>query len=478
MEQNNFEKNVQHKLDELKIPPSDAVWANVEKHIGKKHKDRKLIFILFIVTVILLSGGYWLFNSTKNNAPQSDQVSQLKKDSKPTPPDRTSRAGNNEDSSFGKPEITSGNNYKNIDSASVSSRRTKNFKASSQNKIAARHEKKQSKLINDFSSESNKDYSKPTNNEDFQIVLNNKNKLFKEKTDIAEIENKNESENIADNIQNQISTDSFLPQLDSEKTIQKLIAKNASSARKKSAKEQLKRWNFGITFSAGSALIGSNILKRSYSSMDMYAGLPPAGPSNGGNPSYYYSPSPLKNSTAFIAGVFVERNLSAKTRISLGISYKYYSLINKVGNKIDSTLRSPQYLATNYLINIFNPSHTYRNNFHYLEVPVSTKIQINKNKKLPLFWNAGVNISQLISSNALQFKSDAGIYYSDNSMFNKTQLGLHTGLFLTLFAQQKTPFTFGPYFYYSATSLSDKGLYNRKHFSFIGIRTEILFRKK
>jgi hypothetical protein len=135
-------------------------------------------------------------------------------------------------------------------------------------------------------------------------------------------------------------------------------------------------------------------------------------------------------------------------------------------------------LATNYLINIFNPSHTYRNNFHYLEVPVSIKIQINKNKKLPFFWNAGVNISQLISSNALQFKSNAGIYYNDNSMFNKTQLGLHTGLFLTLFSQQKAPFTFGPYFYYSATSLSGKGLYDGKHFSFIGIRTEILFRKK
>ena len=47
MEQNNFEKNVQQKLDELKIPPSDAVWTNIEKRIGKKHKDRRAIFILF-----------------------------------------------------------------------------------------------------------------------------------------------------------------------------------------------------------------------------------------------------------------------------------------------------------------------------------------------------------------------------------------------------------------------------------------------
>jgi hypothetical protein len=137
-----------------------------------------------------------------------------------------------------------------------------------------------------------------------------------------------------------------------------------------------------------------------------------------------------------------------------------------------------QYFAANSLNNTASGSGSYRNNFHYLEVPVSIKIQINKNKKLPLVWDGGINLSQLISSNALQFNPNPGIYFKDNSLFNKTQFGLHTGLSLTLFSEQKMPFTVGPYLYYSATSLANKGLYNGKHFSFIGMQAEILFRKK
>ncbi|HEU5363878.1 MAG TPA: hypothetical protein VFU62_00010 [Hanamia sp.] len=38
MEQNNFEKNMQQKMDELKIAPSESVWTNVEKWIGKRIK--------------------------------------------------------------------------------------------------------------------------------------------------------------------------------------------------------------------------------------------------------------------------------------------------------------------------------------------------------------------------------------------------------------------------------------------------------
>jgi hypothetical protein len=90
MEQNNFEKNVQQKLDELKIAPSDSVWTNVEKRIGKKDKDRKLVFILFFLILFLLTGGYFLFNSTKNNGQQKHELSEIKKDSKATNNDNSS----------------------------------------------------------------------------------------------------------------------------------------------------------------------------------------------------------------------------------------------------------------------------------------------------------------------------------------------------------------------------------------------------
>ncbi len=48
MEQNNFEKTVQQKMDELKIPPSDLVWTNIEKKISKKKKNKRWYHFIFL----------------------------------------------------------------------------------------------------------------------------------------------------------------------------------------------------------------------------------------------------------------------------------------------------------------------------------------------------------------------------------------------------------------------------------------------
>lgn len=455
MEQNNFEKLVQQKLDELKIPPSESVWADVEKRIGKKDKDRKLIFILFFLIVFVLSGGYWLLNLSKNSQKKNQQVSNV------ITTESGSKSTNNQDSSFLKFKMTAGNNYWNIDSASASTRNGKNS-----------GKQKPRKLVeSEFKLKGN--YSKETNNQDSEIALNTRSKLIEEKPDIFVIENENASDISKNKIQNKIKSNSSLNQLKTEKTTKKLIVKMDSSIKRSSMNLHKNPLILGITFSGGTSLIGENFLERNNQLADLYAGIP-----LGGIP-YYYSPSAIKNSTAFIAGVFVEKNISPKIKFLLGISYKYFSLINTVGNKIDSSLSpSPQYLSFSNAYGSGNSSHSYRNNFHYLEVPVSFELQLNKNKKLPLSLNAGINVSQLIVSNALQFQPNTGLYYNNNSMFNKTQFGIHTGLSVTLLSAKKTALTIGPYFYYSATRLANQGLYEKKHFSFIGIKTEILFKRK
>ena len=63
MEENKFEKQVQQKMDELKIQPSESVWKKIEVRIEKR-KDRKWgLIILFLFTGLVLSGGYWLWNT-------------------------------------------------------------------------------------------------------------------------------------------------------------------------------------------------------------------------------------------------------------------------------------------------------------------------------------------------------------------------------------------------------------------------------
>jgi len=475
MEQNNFEKNIQQKMDELKIPPSDSVWTNIEKRIDKKQKDRRVIFILFFLILFLLSGGYWLLNSGKNSQGNQSVSNLGKRDSKPRLNESFGQATNNQDSSFNKSVTPSSDSSGNYDIANISPKRSKTpaklqstiFQDESENNIK---NKRQQNLTE-------KAYSKHpperiiragTNNEENEIGLNNANNFSAKKPGNFEIERKKNNSDLINNIQNKITGDSLSDQLKSEKITKGIIAKNNSSTKRNPEKRQKNHWIFGITLSAGKSMIGEDPLGINNSNADYLQSSPLNAGSYGGT-SAVFNPSKINNSFAFIIGAFVGKNISKKSKILLGISYKYFSLVNKVGAPTSSAL---------YQFSAANNINSYRNNFHYLELPVSFKFQLNKSKMLPLYWQAGINISQLISSNALQFQASPGLYYNNNSLFKKTQLGLNTGISATLFSKQRIPLTIGPYFYYDASKLANKGLYQNKHFSFIGIRTEILFHKK
>ena len=78
---------------------------------------------------------------------------------------------------------------------------------------------------------------------------------------------------------------------------------------------------------------------------------------------------------------------------------------------------------------------------------------------------------------ALQFNYSRGLYYRDNSLFNKTQTGFNTGLDIGFSSKQKTSFLIGPYLNYGITKIANEG-YNKHHFTFIGLKAQYLFRKK
>jgi hypothetical protein len=448
MEQNSFEKNIQQELDKFSIHPSGSVWLNVEKRIEKKHKDRRMIFILFFFILFFLSGGYWLFNLSKNATQQDPQTSSaVKKNS------NLSVIIKN-DSTLIPPAISPGVNSRSTDVDGVTAKR---IKGSPENKFTIPKNKNdvgsQKELLLDKVAFASKEKILPyenTNDERLNTV--------ESEIENADLNNKN--------FQNKISLDSLSNQLELEKIKAEIVSKNNSPAKKHSENRQKNHWVLGVILSGGKSMMVHDPLGIQNSSSDYLQSSPNSGSGSGGNPSF--APSEMKNSFAFIGGAFIEKNISAKSKMSLGFSYKYFSSINKVGSQ--SSTRLNQYSAANTI-------NSYRNNFHFLELPVSVKFQLNNSKSLPLLWHAGIHIYQLISSNALQFQSSPGLYYNNNSMFNKTQLGLSTGISAVLFSKQKVPVIIGPYFYYSASRLAGKGLYKNKHFSFMGLRTEILFEK-
>ena len=455
MEQNNFEKDIQQKMGELKIAPSDSVWPNIEKHIGKKDKKRRVFSIIIFFLLFLSLGGFWVINSKTNDQQKNEPIASiLKKGSKTT---------NNRDSSLNQKMIDKGI-FSKSDTANILSNNSK-IKS---NQIEKNTFKPKKETIT--SSKIKSGDSKQINNEENYFVPDNKNNSSSKEAGIIETKIKKETTSLQKENKNDSLTDQSKLQ-----NIKKETSPTKDSLIKINQKKNKNyAWNFGITFSGGTSVTSENSKGANYLDPYFTSGYI----TNGGIPIGYSNPSEIKSAASFNAGVFLEKNISDKNKISFGISYQYISFVNKVGSTIVPAGNNLSLNSSGNFYRADNTFNSYWNQFHFLEIPVSFNFQINKSKNVPLFWNAGINISELISSNALQFQSNPGIYYHDNSLLNKTQFGLHTGFSVILFTKEKAPITIGPYFYYSPTNIAQKGLYSKTHFSSVGIRAEMLFEKK
>ena len=68
MQENEFEKQVRQKTGELKLNPSDAVWQKIELRIKKEKRRRWALFLLPLLLIGSLYGGYVLFNNNNSNS--------------------------------------------------------------------------------------------------------------------------------------------------------------------------------------------------------------------------------------------------------------------------------------------------------------------------------------------------------------------------------------------------------------------------
>ena len=95
--QNSFERQVQEKMDELQLVPSEPVWQNIEKQIRAK-KDRRRFVLWMPVLFLLLGGGVWWIHATQHgNQPEEKALTSLEVARPPasasTPSDRQNTEG-------------------------------------------------------------------------------------------------------------------------------------------------------------------------------------------------------------------------------------------------------------------------------------------------------------------------------------------------------------------------------------------------
>ena len=445
MQENEFEKQVQQKMDELKLHPSDAVWTKVEAQIKKEKKRRWMIIFFPIIIIGFLYGGYVLLN--RNNSThyfQQQSKNSLVKNNIPqaikTIPDTIKSVQH----------LTENKNQ--VDTY-IKSNRNQKIRTNAKLKITSRYEIT-SNLIKDTVAIFKNEIATTT-----KIVENQKGNSADIQTFQQEkITHKEDKPDSMGN-QNDKSPDIVIADI-----IKKEGEKNeikADTPVKKIKSTNKYSWNWGLSFSGGISNSANSIFGSAEKSLNYSA----AAVSGSGFISSNPTPSLIKSSIAFITGLSVQKNISRKIIFVTGLNYKLLSTINIVGTD------SAAYFRSNSTAGI------HHNFFHYIELPVGLTFQIGNSAKTPLYWNIGFSVSQLISSNALQFNTATGLYYHDNSLFNKTQFGFITGFDVALISKQKRSLLIGPYLNYGISKIADQG-YNKHHFAFIGLRAQIIFRKK
>jgi Outer membrane protein beta-barrel domain len=501
MPENEFEKQVQHKMDGLKLNPSVKVWQNVAAEIKNEKGGRKIFAIILLALLFISAGIFIQFNyrqQTKNKKYFQAKDNSVQLNNTPA---------NNDDNKAEKiTEATSIINKAGKDSLDTSTliiksrqikediSRQKSISGSGSENAESRF-KKNKTVIRSIINNSNAGYditNKP--------AYTRKQKLTAVITNGAAADGSDETESASTGAERLFFETIALTDQPSAKTIlTNPIIKNGNYLKnkftdiiqeknynttalhpKQKTDRQSNKWKIGFNVSAGISttqngylgVIGSSNsdAEKAYIARDNSTGN-----NAGQGSSITYYPSKIKSGAGLAAGIFVQKNISPKIIFSIGLNYKTYNSAMIVGNRVDSAVIGGTYFSILSSDNYFYRTGTntsYKNHFHFIELPLAVNFKLNNKNKRLVYLTGGISISRLFSSNALQFDTTTGKYYSNNNLFNKTQLNISAGMLFSLSRHPKNPLLAGPDVNFSLNKIASTGLYGDRHYSYFGIRIQ------
>ena len=484
-----FENKVQQKLEELNLPPSGAVWNRVEQEIRKDKRRRRLLLLLPLL-LLLGIGGYWAMQSSSGSSITKTDKN-IQNDTKNTVTDPAavvvSPSQSTEQNSTGKDPVNHPNQK------TVVGTTEKNTP------IVVTEQKLNNPLLNNVEQDqvSNKPSlkkQKPTKTKSVSQSTVGKNKkntlvpavtngnekitevatteekpvaaLAQDKTDPATtifVDSAQTLSPIAQTANQPLDSIAALNKNSNKETVQTPAVKQT---------QQSKSWQWGIVGGVGVSKISEGGLFSAFGQAQMMDAA-----YNGGSttpPPPGSQPATINPGMNWNVGLFVQRTLNKKLHLSATLQYNYFSTRSDIGTRVDSSRlisnNSSMSLRVEsfYLSNVSATGNTrgktgYRSNYHFLELPITLQFQLNNNNKTPFYWNNGLSIAQLLSTNGLHFDGNTKVYYEDDNLFRKTQLGFHTGLSVKLFAQSKRPLELGPQFNYQFTNLLKPDNADKRH---------------
>ncbi len=439
MQEQNFEKQVRDKMDELSFVPSAPVWEKVEEQIRKKKEKRRVIF--WLMPLLIMTGlGWWLVG--KKATEQQPEIIRGTESPLPERPLSPKAIITEKQPGFKQTENT------------ITQLPNNNFTP----KTRATLQQSQDMLTGPIDLSS----SAP--------IAISEQKLPKAV-----------SLPILDRIYQSLDTDSIL---NSKSLIKKDIPRLKTDSINEVKPTVQNKWQLAFAAQGGASGISEGFGSwRGSANMDYYA-VPntssggTSGSGNFGNIPSGPSSTP-KSGFAFSAGLEVKRKLNNRLNVVSGLRFAYYSNSIQVGSPVhrDTSISrmDASVLRTEAFYRNDANKHHYINQYHFIQIPLSIEYKLSAS--LPLYMQGGIKLERLLWSNALFYNQYAGVYVKDKDMLAKTGMQVFSGLSYHFRSKKAFSFAVGPQLQYGVTNVT-KNKSNDQHLYFVGISTQIFLKNK
>lgn len=504
MQENEFEKQVRHQLEQLQFKPSDEVWLKVEQEIRSRKRRRIMFWIPAAAAMLALSFGAWWFIGKEDGAGQQAGIAETRGEQRIQPKagvengnavkvtDEGSAATNDlavvpQENNVAASEGVSAEDKRISGGADVLSAGKKKQRLypenSTGNALTAgkKYPEKKAASIKELLENKMPNgaivYNRPA---DGNAGKQGQTISGTSGNEIASLQhskiNANELIVTRKNVSATLILDKEVTSPPGLKTmLQGKLSSLVSSSVVKSSK-----WTYGITASGGASwpvyngaaaennLVADNTFAGSIGLAPimrptLVAPMAPVGVRPAAEPGAAFS---------FTAGIYGGREWKGKFGVKLGAQYTQLNTEYKVGDYVSYAgqvnLAGVNAPLRSYYQN--GTAYNYTSNYHFLEFPVEGSYTLNSRSRMPVSVTAGGTVGYLMNTDGLHYDKLNGIYYEDISLYNRTQVALQTGVSVKLLQSGKQSLSAGPVFRYSLTPNRDKEMFQQEHLTYLGLR--------
>jgi len=463
-----FENEVQKKLEELSFSPSEAVWTRVERAVNEKRRRRLPFFWFFLLPSLGLAGAGMIYFSKHRTAPTAQVVQHT---AAPAPASETP------------------------DGKAATPTTIVAQPASGQQIVQSIHPGTSKGQIHSPNNQAPPSNTPAPPDAGAPIVAEaTPGRTTTKAEDITSSSDPATHQDIArpDLASPRTPYHTGLPDLRTfdhrfaAPTASRLAGSSASAATKTPINLKPKyTWEMGFAGGIGASSMNSSLFRQPTVAA---TNTPALSTPMAVTASYKAPVSGIQPDISCWAGIVAQRPLSKALTLSLGLDLHYYSTRQQIGDAVynnpvsfyqASTLfnyqQSPYTAQPTGVYPYYSVGNTdvFVNRYYFLELPVSVLWKVNHSRNLPLFWENGLSLSYLISTNSVYYNAKSGVFYKDQgSMANKTQLNLSTALLVGL-PVKTMRLQVGPQVQYGLTSLQHQSSIGQ-HLFYGGIRIVLM----